>query len=111
MFAYRKHVSLHIDGVQRTVKLNTGKTADQVKYMPRRHCYARVGMFFTCVDRHTMSQQLTARIWRTHVIWLAQVVKDPAAPKRVRLWVQEVRVRTPERTSSTLASIPPGWVK
>jgi len=41
-------------------------------------------------------------------VWLAQLVKALAALIHVRLCVQEVRVRTPEQTSSTLASIPPG---
>jgi len=41
-------------------------------------------------------------------VWLAQLVKALAAPTHVRSSVQEVRVRSPERTSSTLASIPPG---
>jgi len=41
-------------------------------------------------------------------VWLAPLVKALAAPTHVRSCVQEVRVRSPERTSSTLASIPPG---
>jgi len=40
--------------------------------------------------------------------WLAQLIKALAAPTHVRSCVQEVRVRSPERTSSTLASISPG---
>jgi len=44
-------------------------------------------------------------------VWLAQLVTTLAAPTHVRSCVQEVRVRSPERTSSTLASVPPGWVK
>jgi len=41
-------------------------------------------------------------------VWLAQLVKALAALTHVRSCVQEVRVRSPEWTSSTLASIPPG---
>jgi len=41
-------------------------------------------------------------------VWLAQLVKALAAPTHDRSCVQEVQVRSPERTSSTLASIPPG---
>jgi len=41
-------------------------------------------------------------------VWLAQLVKALVAPTHVRSCVQEVRVRSPEQTSSTLASIPPG---
>jgi len=41
-------------------------------------------------------------------VWLAQLVKTLAAPTHVRSCVQEIRVRSPERTSSTLASIPLG---
>jgi len=41
-------------------------------------------------------------------VWLAQLVKALATPTHVRSCVQEVRVRSPERTSLTLASIPPG---
>jgi len=41
-------------------------------------------------------------------VWLAQLVKALAALTHVRSHVQEVRVRSPEQTSSTLASIPPG---
>jgi len=41
-------------------------------------------------------------------VWLAQMVEALVAPTHVRLCVQEVRVRSPERTSSTLAFIPPG---
>jgi len=39
---------------------------------------------------------------------LAQLVKALADPTHVRTCVQEVRVRSPEQTSWTLASIPPG---
>jgi len=42
------------------------------------------------------------------LVWLAQLVKALAAPTHVRSFVQEVRVRSLEQTSSTLASIPPG---
>jgi len=41
-------------------------------------------------------------------VWLAQLVRALAAPTHVRSCVQEVRVRSPERTSLTLASIPSG---
>jgi len=44
-------------------------------------------------------------------VWLAQLVKALAAPTHVRSCVPEVRVRSPERLGSTLASIPPGWVE
>jgi len=40
--------------------------------------------------------------------WLAQLVKALDAPTHVRSCVQEVRVRSPEQTSSALAFIPPG---
>jgi len=38
-----------------------------------------------------------------------QLVKALAAPIHTRSRVQVVRVQSPEQTSSTLASIPPGW--
>jgi len=38
-------------------------------------------------------------------VWPAQLVKALAAPTHVRSCVQEVRVRSPERTSSTLAAL------
>jgi len=41
-------------------------------------------------------------------VWLAQLVRALATPTHVRSCVQEVRVRSPERTSLTLASIPSG---
>jgi len=41
-------------------------------------------------------------------VWLAQLLRALAAPTHVRSCVQEVRVRSPERTSLTLASIPSG---
>jgi len=41
-------------------------------------------------------------------VWLAQLVRALAAPTHVRSCVQEVRVRSSERTSLTLASIPSG---
>jgi len=41
-------------------------------------------------------------------VWLAQLVKALAALTHVRSCVREAQVRFPERTSSTLASIPPG---
>jgi len=44
-------------------------------------------------------------------VWLAQLVRALAALTHVRSCVQEVRVRSPERTSLTLASIPSGKVK
>jgi len=43
-----------------------------------------------------------------HSVWLAQLVKALAALTHVRPCVQEVRVRSPEQTSLTLASISPG---
>jgi len=39
---------------------------------------------------------------------IAQLVMALTAPMHVHSCVQEVRVRSPEQTSSTLASIPPG---
>jgi len=44
-------------------------------------------------------------------VWLAHMVKALPALTHVRSSVQEVRVQSPEQTSSTPASIPPGWVK
>jgi len=41
-------------------------------------------------------------------VWLAQLVRALAAQTHVRSCVQEVRVRSRERTSLTLASIPLG---
>jgi len=41
-------------------------------------------------------------------VWLAPLVRALAAPTHVRSCVQEVRVRSPERRSLTLASIPMG---
>jgi len=51
------------------------------------------------------SIQLFLGILHTSV-WLALLVKALAARTHVRSCVQEVQVRYPERTSSTLASIP-----
>jgi len=50
------------------------------------------------------------RLNHHHVMsaWLAQLVRAFVAPTHVRSCVQEVRVRSPERTSLTLASIPSG---
>jgi len=44
-------------------------------------------------------------------VWLAQLVEALATPTHVRSYVLHVQVRFPEQTSSTLASIPTGWVK
>jgi len=45
----------------------------------------------------------------TCLLSAAQLVKALAAPTHVRSCVQEVRIRSPEQTSSTLASITPGY--
>jgi len=50
-------------------------------------------------------------VWLRYVclsVWLAQLVEALAVLTHVCSCVQEVRVRYPEQTSSTLASIPPG---
>jgi len=76
-----------------------------------------------CVSKYTMTplklyiiipmkrQSVTLFATLLLSVWLAQLIKALAAPTYVHSCVQEVTVRSPEQTSSTLASIPPGYVK
>jgi len=48
------------------------------------------------------------RLYQSSSVWLAQLVRALAAPTHVRSCSQEVRVRSPERTSLTLVSLPSG---
>jgi len=66
----------------------------------RKHMDFGFGMMFL--------SSVQAEIYVYVSVWLAQLVKALAALTHVCSCVQEVRVRSPEQTSSTLASIPPG---
>jgi len=75
-------------------------------------------MWRSCMTFHVQERSLIPRhSWLRYgtnyhhqylSVWLAQLVKALAAPTHVHSCVQEVWVRSPKWTSSTLASIPPG---